>query len=243
MSDFFDKYKIHPRDCLLEVRLQKGSEEHELKLFCPCPTTALFAGIDEHCKCPTHRAWIDPTYDAVVRPTFQRDFETSGLAVIISIFTRKYWVHQYTLNTKKAIYITFRAEYRLQMPILATMTITPRDRTFEFDYTGTVPYDVIDKMERTCLLLQGLKGMPLKVKYNVDEASFLACEALYDMLHWGTTEATTTSSSITTSSTTTTPIPTPSPNARNVDEEEPELNEEPREEPRQEPRQELRADM
>ena len=75
------------------------------------------------------------------------------------------------------------------MPILATMTITPRDRTFEFDYTGTVPYDVIDKMERTCLLLQGLKGMPLKVKYNVDEASFLACEALYDMLHWGTTEA------------------------------------------------------
>ena len=43
MSDFFEQYKIHPRDCLLEVRLQKGSEEHELcdKLFCPCPTTAL----------------------------------------------------------------------------------------------------------------------------------------------------------------------------------------------------------
>jgi len=111
-------------------------------LRCPCEKRSNvpgFKGIDGHCNCPTHKSFV---YGLT------KSFMELGIDFLINIMTAKeFWKHEFIVNTKKAIYITFRVRRDPEMPILATITITPIDRTFEFDYNGTVPYEVIAKIE------------------------------------------------------------------------------------------------
>ena len=128
-------------------------------------------------------------------------------------------MHEYTVNTKKAIYITFRVRGHRDSSLLATIRITALDPNFEFDYKGSVPHEVIDKMEETCSAIQTLAGA------KAENAYFCACVARNELLNWccgGMTQAT---SSFTSAI------------ARNQDEEDPhdDDEEEPEEVPREVP--------
>ena len=178
------------------LRYQKSDMIDEYLLHCPCEKRSNvpgFKGIDGHCNRPTHKNFV---YGLT------KSFMELGIDFLITIMTDKeFWKHEFTVNTKKAIYITFRVRKDPEMPILATITITPIDRTFEFDYNGAVPYEVIAKMEENCLLLEKEKRVS-----GINEVFLSGCLARNVLLHWccgagmtGTTPQVTTTSNSTTS--------------------------------------------
>ena len=198
--EYTDKAKEKEKVPLFTVGLhyQKSDSIAEYRLHCPCEKRSNvpgFKGIDGHCNCPTHKHFV---YGLT------KSFMELGIDFLINIMTAKeFWKHEFTVNTKKAIYITFRVRRDPEMPILATITITPIDRTFEFDYNGTVPYEVIAKMEENCILLEKEKRVS-----GINEVFLSGCLARNVLLDWGsgagmteaTPQVTTTSNSTTSAS-------------------------------------------
>ena len=189
MSDFkklktfkFEKVKEKEKEKVplftVGLRYQKSDRIDEYLLHCPCEQRSNvpgFKGIDGHCNCPTHKHFV---YGLT------KSFMELGIDFLITIMTDKeFWKHEFTVNTKKAIYITFRVRKDPEMPILATITITPIDRTFEFDYNGAVPYEVIAKMEENCLLLEEAKEK--KHVSGINEVFLSGCLARNVLLDLG----------------------------------------------------------
>jgi len=183
------------------LRYQKSDRIDEYLLHCPCEQRSNvpgFKGIHRHCKGKIHQNFV---------LGLTNSFMDHGIDVLFNLMTYKeFWKHEFTVNTKKAIYITFRVREDPEMPILATITITPIDRTFEFDYNGAVPYEVIAKMEENCLLLEEAKEE--KHVSGINEVFLSGCLARNVLLDWGrgagmtetTPHVTTTSNSTTSAS-------------------------------------------
>ena len=181
MSDFKKLIKVKTVSAeknvsLFNVRVlfQKGEGiDDTFKLKCPCISKTNDKGyqcksIKSHANCPSH---------AKFRTNLQDAFDYDGIDGVKSLFNRCFWRHEFTVNSKKAIYITFRVCERPTPPILATVTITSVDPSFEFDYNGSVPYEVIAKMEESCSLLQTVAGT------KPEDAYFCACVARNELLH------------------------------------------------------------
>ena len=233
MSDFKNLIKVktvsaQQKVSLFHVRVlfQKGEGvDDKFHLKCPCNTKKnngyQCKGIKKHAKLPTH---------ATFRNDLQVAFDNEGIYGVIQLMKRNhFWSHEYTVNSKKAIYITFRVRVKPTLALLATVKITSLDPNFEFDYKGSVPHEVIAKMEESCSLLDSCQGI------KEEDAYFCASVARNELLHWccgGMTQATSSSTSAI---------------ARNAmqeeheeeqpqDDDEEESEEEPEEVPQEEPR-------
>ena len=218
MSDFKNLIKVktvsaQQKVSLFHVRVlfQKGEGvDDKFHLKCPCNTKKndgyQCKGIKKHATNPTH---------ATFRNDLQVAFDNEGIYGVIQLMKRNhFWSHEYTVNSKKAIYITFRVRVKPTLALLATVKITSLDPNFEFDYKGSVPHEVIAKMEESCSLLDSCQGI------KEEDAYFCASVARNELLHWccgGMTQAT---SSYTSSSTSSPTSSSTSAIARNQDEEE-----------------------
>ena len=196
MSDFKDLKKFECTDNVVKkkVSLFKLGLQYlrgagvcgVIWIKCPCEKRKNFNGfkseydsIHSHCKGKYHLALVEG---------LQHDFEKHGVTCLIQRMTyKKFWMHEFTVNTKKAIYITFRVRGHRDSSLLATIRITALDPNFEFDYKGSVTHEVIDKMEETCSAIQTLAGA------KAENAYFCACVARNELLNWccgGMTQAT-----------------------------------------------------
>jgi len=189
MSDFKKLIKVKTVSAeknvsLFNVRVlfQKGEGVRDtFQLKCPCIRKNNDKGyqcksIKSHANCPSH---------AKFRTNLQDAFDDDGIDGVKSPFNPCsvpikfcFWRHEFTVNSKKAIYITFRVRESPTLPILATVTVTSVDPDFDFVYNGSVPCEVIEKMEESCSLLQTLAGR------KPEDAYFCACVARNELLHW-----------------------------------------------------------
>ena len=113
---------------------------------------------------PTHVKWLESLRFCII------SFEE----VIRRIEKGNFWIHQYTLNTKEVVYLTFVERLHPQSSLLATLTITHRsDMTgSELFFVERVPYAIVEKMEKVCML------------HSKDRTGIVACQARNMLLHW-----------------------------------------------------------
>ena len=205
MSDFKKLIKVKTVSAeknvsLFNVRVlfQKGEGVRDtFQLKCPC----IRKNNDKGYQCTSIKSHANRPTHATFRTDLQKAFDDDCIDGVKSLMKRNhFWRHEFTVNSKKAIYITFRVRESPTLPILATVTVTSVDPDFEFYYNGSVPHEVIEEMETSCSLLQSLTGE------KAEDAYFCACVARNKLLHWccgdGMSEATpqvTTTSNSTTS--------------------------------------------
>ena len=151
----------------VDFTMQRGVEigdNYPLKCGCNPQRSFQATRINKHMESPTHVKWLESLRFCII------SFEE----VIRHIEKGNFWIHQYTLNTKEVVYLTFVERLHPQSSLLATLTITHRsDMTgSELFFVERVPYAIVEKMEKVCML------------HSKDRTGIVACQARNMLLHW-----------------------------------------------------------